>query len=65
MNTNSYPINELELKNSISSTIQNLKNTVYASMFGENSLKKLGDNLAFGFFIGYFSQLTNKEFSTN
>ena len=63
MNINSYPINELELKNSISSTIQNLKNTVYASMFGENSLKKLGDNLAFGFFIGYFSQLTNKEFS--
>ena len=42
MNTNYYPINELELKNSISSTIQNLKNTVYASMFGENSLKKLG-----------------------
>ena len=52
MNINSYPINELELKDSISSTIQNLKNTVYASMFGENSLKKLGDNLAFGFFIG-------------
>lgn len=60
---NNLSVNEEELKKSLYTTLPNLKTTIYTSLFGNDTLKKLGDTLTFGFLIGYFSSLENKKYS--